>query len=291
MPDLMNLPASVSLRQHPGGLAFIEVDHPLARASLCLQGAHLTHYQASGQLPLLWVSDAEDYQPGKAIRGGIPICWPWFGPHPAGQGPAHGLVRDRNWQLEQARESADGVELVLSVLQGPVAVWPHAARLELTLHIGRSLRLQLVSENTGTQAFDLTQALHAYFPVGAIDQTRVRGLGQWRYRDSLRPEIGLQTELSDRLEVRAETDRIYYGVGTIGLETPDQRLEILSQGAGSLVLWNPWIDKSRRLSNFRDDDYLHMLCIETANCGDDVIRLKPGQQHRLSVEYRYAGKI
>lgn len=287
----MKLPPSVSRYQHPAGLEFIRVEHSLASASVCLQGAHLTHFQAVGALPLLWVSEAEDYRPGKAIRGGIPICWPWFGPHPAGQGPAHGLVRDRCWQLDHASESAEGVVLQLSVVQEPVDCWPYAARLQLAVHIGRSLRLQLTTENTGHQAFSLSQALHTYFPVQSIEQARVTGFAQWHYRDSLSPGVGLLTETADSLEIQAETDRIYQGSGPLALDTPRQHIDIVSQGSGSVVLWNPWIEKSRRLSNFRDDDYLRMLCIETANCGDDLITLAPGQRHCLAVEYRCAGKI
>lgn len=284
---MIELPEGVRLRTHSAGLQFIDIEHPAASASLCLQGAQLVSYQAVGKPPLLWVSEAVDFAQGKSIRGGIPVCWPWFGAHGKDvTAPAHGFARTEPWHLVAASRDVNGVVLTLQLLAAPTSRWPYRARVTLVVSIGQSLDLSLRTDNLGDTELQLTQALHTYFAVGSITQVTIDGLAQSNYCDTLLPvgeRIQRQTEAT--LRVVAEIDRIYCSAGPVVLGDDTQQIRIANSGCNSLVVWNPWIEKSKRLSNFLGDDYLRMMCVETANCGDDTVSIAAGGSHTLSVNY------
>lgn len=287
--DVLNgLPATVTRRESDSGLVFLDVNHPLAQASLCLQGAHLVSYQASGSEPLLWVSEAESYQIGQAIRGGIPICWPWFGAHPSvPQASAHGFVRTTNWTLENVSSDAAAVVLRLTYLAHSQPHWPFCAALCLVITVGATLRLELTTTNTGTDAFNLTQALHTYFDIRDIQQVSLAGIGTAAYDDSVLGEYfpSAAESLGD-LRFEREVDRIYYPTESLVLKAGQRRIGITVQGSNSTVVWNPWVAKSARLSHFKPDDYLRMVCVEAANAGRDSIALKARASHTLGVTYQ-----
>lgn len=281
----ISLPASVDWAQTPGGLRYLSIEHPRVSARIFEQGAHITHFQPRDRAPMLWVSGAEPYQPGAAIRGGIPVCWPWFGAHPTGQGPAHGLVRNRSWTLKSAIETGQGVELSFRIsLSEPD--WCGLSA-ELTIGLADALTLTLTSVNAGDNPLIIGSALHSYFAIGDIHHTRLYGMKGRRYLDQLQPGAGVQLARAEPLAFQAETDRIYYGAENWRIEGQALSVEINSTGSNSSVVWNPWREKSARLSHFNADDYLAMLCVETANCGDDCRHLAPGESHSLGVSYRY----
>ena len=284
---MVSLTVSVTEAVSPDGMRYFNVAHPACEARVYEQGAHVTHFQARHQAPMLWVSEAEDYQPGKAIRGGIPLCWPWFGAHPKGQGGAHGVARTRPWQLIACDESDTGVTLVFRFLCGPEAGIEQPLSATLTLFFGAQLHMQLESKNLGSAAVDLSLAIHSYFPVGDIHATRLLGAANRRYDDMLTGQQQCLAPAPD-ITIAGETDRIYYGSAPWRIVSPALMLNIEPEGSDSTVVWNPWTEKSRRLSNFRDDDYLGMLCVETALCGRDSRRLAPGEALITAVEYRYS---
>lgn len=287
----VQLPEGLSYRDHPQGLRFIDIDHPACQASVCLQGAHITRFCPAGGSELLWISDAEPYLPGKALRGGIPICWPWFGAHP-GQSttfkaaPAHGVARTALWELVAVSRRVEGVALTLQLPAMPAHLVPAGVTLSLQIEMGEQLRLRLTTLNDSQQAFNFSQALHTYFDAKDIHQVRINGLAGAQYDDALLPEAErAQLALHDALTFAAEVDRIYYPRAPLQLVTPAQTVEISTEGSGSAVIWNPWVAKSQRLSHFKPDDYLRTLCIEAANCGRDSRTLAPGASHTLAVTY------
>lgn len=275
----------ITLETTPGGLQRVRVVNECATAELYLQGAHLTSFRPHGQDDLLWVSDAETFQSGQAIRGGIPVCWPWFGPHPDGAPfPSHGLVRTALWNWEVVRDDAEISQLRLWLeTSGTDPGFAHRARAELLVTVAASLTVRLSTTNLGDRPFTLSQALHSYLPIASPDSVRLTGLTGYPYLDKL---TGTRQPWPESFAVDQEIDRIVLDEGQpVMLDEPGKvRRIIRREGSRSLVVWNPWIAKSRTLSNFQDDDYQSMLCLEAANAADDSRQLLPGEQHQLTTE-------
>ncbi len=281
-----------------GDLACWRIRHAGAELLVSEQGAQILRYQPAGGEPLIWLSDEAVYAAGKSVRGGVPVCWPWFGDlqrnpeairttyaRPA-DAPAHGLVRDRDWQLIGLDTREDGATLSFAYDTGaqPIAEWPFAAELQLDIHLGERLVLSLTTRNLGDRELPISQALHTYFAVSDIRQVRIEGLEGRSYIDTLQDWKSVRQQ--GAVTFSGETDRIY-------LDTPVQlsivdplwkrRILMRSQGSASAVVWNPWVDKAKRLSQFADDAWQGMLCIEHANVLDDALILAPGAEYRLDV--------
>lgn len=283
------MPGRLDLVEGPGGLPFIRVRNDHAQALVSVHGGQVLSFQPTGAgADVLFVSEQAFFQPGKAIRGGVPICWPWFGPDPQGQGrPAHGFVRTRRWDLRQTSALPNGetqVVLGLNDTADTRALWPHAFDLSLTITIGSTLRLALTTRNTGDTAFEITQALHSYFTVGDIAQTRVQGLDGCAYTDKAAGAGGAVKLQSGDVTVTAEVDRVYTSAparlsvvdGALG-----RRVGITCEGSRTAVVWNPWAAIAAGMADLKDDAYQCFVCVETANAGDEVITIAPGAAHTL----------
>lgn len=255
-----------------------------AQAVVALQGAQVLSYQADGYGEVLWLSRQAKLGTGKAVRGGIPICWPWFGPHPqGGDRPAHGFVRTRPWRVVSAHSDENGARVTLAPEEPPAHPdWPHSAEVSLEIALSATLTLSLTTRNNGGSAFTLTQALHSYFRVEDIASLQVHGLQHVAFIDQL--DAGALKHESGHLRVTCEVDRIYQNLArpvTI-LDGSERRIVIRSRGSGSAVVWNPWIEKSARLGDMGEDGYRRMICVETANAGADAVTLSPGACHTLT---------
>lgn len=284
------LNAYVRRGQLPSGLATLDIDHPLAQAQVALQGGQVLHWQPNGHAPVLWQSSRAHAQIGRSVRGGIPICWPWFGPGAAGQA-AHGFARTRNWQVQGVTASANGVQLRLALRDDAStrAIWNHAFDLDLVVHIGQTLELFLNTHNRSAAPMHITQALHSYFACADITQTQVLGLEATPYADKVhaaRPDMQ-----HGPVRFVGETDRVY-GPTTADclIEDPGlgRRLRVAKSGSRSTVVWNPWQDKAGALGDMAACEYRQMLCVETANAGDDAVQLAPGEHHTLGLRLSVA---
>ncbi|MDB6070593.1 MAG: putative glucose-6-phosphate 1-epimerase [Verrucomicrobiales bacterium] len=267
------------------GYPVIEIKHPAVTARVALHGAHLMEWTPAGREPVLYLSPDAIYQKGKAIRGGVPVCWPWFGPHESdGAMPAHGVARNRFWTLEKAEESADGVKLLFILTDDAAtrALWPHAFRLEYEMTLGAELRLSLRMQNPGTEAFKVTGALHSYFRVGDIRQVGVAGLAGAVYLDHAEGDA-VRTETGE-VRFNGEVDSDYLTSEPVTVIDPamGRKFAIQSTGSGCTVVWNPWLDKARRLTDLPDEDYRKFVCVETANAWRDRITVEPGGTHELA---------
>jgi len=284
-PETQTTSRRITLETTPGGLQRLCVVNECAVATLYLQGAHMTSFRPHGQDDLLWVSDAETYRPGQAIRGGIPVCWPWFGPHPDGAPyPSHGLVRTELWNWEVVRDDPGISQLRLWLETGGTDPgFAHRARAELLVTVAATLTLTLTTTNLGDSPFTLSQALHSYLPIASPDSIRLTGLTGHPYLDKL---TGTRQLWPESFVVDREIDRIVLDDGQpVMLDEPSTVSRFVRrEGSRSLVVWNPWIAKSRTLSNFHDDDYRSMLCLEAANAADDSRHVLPGEQHQLTTE-------
>lgn len=272
-----------------GGLAMVEVTTGHSTALISIYGAQVLSFRPRGHDDLMYLSETAYYAPGKAIKGGMPVCWPWFGPDPEGKGrPGHGFVRNRQWDLVGTEALADGrvrVVLGLSDSEETRAIWPHAFNLSLDVTVGAGLDVALITRNTGTTPFALSQALHTYFRVGDIARTLILGLDGCRYLDKM--DDGEKTQ-NGAVTIVSETDRIYTGVrGALEIDDAGlaRRIRIAATGSASAVVWNPWQATAKAMADMGDDDYRRMICVETTNAGPDIIDLAPGGEHHLSVSY------
>ncbi|MCW5599644.1 MAG: D-hexose-6-phosphate mutarotase, partial [Nitrosomonas sp.] len=198
-----------------GGLPFIRASNAKANALISVYAGQVLAYRPAGKAEdLMFLSEKAYYQAGKAIKGGVPICWPWFGPDPEGKGrPAHGFVRNRMWDVVDTAVTVNGeTRIVLGLTDTPEtrSIWPHAFVLRLEINIGEKLDLALVTRNSGDQPFTITQAFHTYFGVGDIHQTSVSGLEGKSYIDKV--DGGQQKLQSGMVTINAEVDRIYLDV-------------------------------------------------------------------------------
>ena len=276
----------VTYNEGPGGLGVLQIENENARAELSLYGGHVLSFQPQGASPILWLSEQAVFKKGTPIRGGVPICWPWFGPDPQASGrPSHGFARTSDWDLQSVESVEAGTQITLTLRDSSKAreLWSHQFELTLTVTVGRELTLKLRTKNTGAEEFEITQALHSYFSVGDIANVEVLGLEGARYIDTVAEPTEMQQEGAVRF--RAETDRDYIETTAdcvINDRRMDRRIRISKSGSSSTIVWNPWTDRARALPDFPDDGFNQMVCVETANATEfDTIRVSPGTSHEL----------
>jgi len=275
---------SVTTKKHASGLEYVDIDTPLCKARIFMQGAQIDLFQPKGEKPLLWVSSADDYQPGSGIRGGIPICWPWFGMTDNPDWPQHGFARTSLWTLESVQMHSEAVELkfALAITEENQQYWPHDTRVEVIFTLSETLTVSLINTNLGNEPVSLTQALHTYLPINDIHQLTASGFEGSQYIEF---GEGPYQQQGDKVTFEKETDRVYTQLSQSQLlHTPDGIIQVSRENSQSAVLWNPWIDKSQRLSRFNSDDYLSMVCLEAANVLEDKVTLLPNESHTLTTK-------
>jgi len=284
------IPGKIVFDAGPGGLTVVDLKSAHSEARVALHGAHVMHFQLRGESPVLWMSAESRFEDGKPIRGGIPVCWPWFGPHPVDASkPAHGFARLMAWKVLETQELPGGdlqLTLGLNSSEETLAVWPHDFRLEMRIQAGRELSAALFMYNSGQDEMRLTMAMHSYFNIGAIRNISIAGLEDTRYSSKLEGEGILQKGL---ISIQSETDRVYcHTEADCVINDPDLRRRIIisKQGGRSTVVWNPWIDKSGIMPDFGNEEYLGMVCVETANAAEDAVFVPPGGSHTISAVIR-----
>lgn len=279
-------------------LPVLRIRNAHADAAIALQGAQVLEYTQHGAQPAIWLSDRVEYKRGQSQRGGIPVCWPWFGAlerNPAAvrsmthaeQAPAHGLARARDWTIHSIIECDDYTQVTLNFVTDALSQvqWPAAAELQLIVTVGTTLRLELTTRNLSAQPIALTQALHTYFAISAIDKIHLAGFENTHYIDTL--DDWYDHNQHGAITFTTETDRIYLDVPpSIQLHDSgwNRTINLRTQNSTSAVVWNPWIEKSKRLSQFAPDAFRDMVCIETANVLDDMVELAAQQSHSLVLE-------
>ncbi|MBI3222926.1 MAG: D-hexose-6-phosphate mutarotase [Nitrosomonadales bacterium] len=283
----------LSFREDGSGLIVAEIDNAQASASLCLQGAHLMTWQPRSQkVPVVWLSRDAKLAPGKSIRGGAPVCWPWFGAHASEASfPGHGFARTVPWRVIESGTDPDGAtRLTLRLVESEKtrAQWPHDCNLDLTVIVGETLRMEMTTENTGAADFVIGEALHTYFQVGDIGAVRVSGLQDCDYWD----KVGGSTlrKQSGAISFSAETDRVYINTAATCVIEDDRlrrRIHVAKSGSLSTVVWTPWTDKANKMGDMgQPDGWREMVCVESVNAIDNVVKVLPGSRHTLIVEYR-----
>lgn len=268
----------------PGGLPHAVLTAGGAEAEVALNGGQVLSFRHAGEPPILWVSREAVYAAGKPVRGGVPVCWPWFGPHPADASkPAHGFARNQLWEVLERGEANGGLFIRLGLSDSPAtrALWPHPFRLELAVSVGASLDLALTAHNPGPAPYRFGGALHSYFTVGDVAQIRIGGLEGAAYLDQL---SGATHTQAGPVTIGAEVDRVYRETtAACVIDDPalGRRIRVAKAGSRSTVVWNPWAEKARRLADLGDDEYPQFVCVETALAFEDSVELAPGASHTL----------
>lgn len=273
-----------------GGLIAAEIHNAHASATVALQGAHLMTYQPRGAAPVIWLSKYAKFAAGKSIRGGVPICCPWFGPHASNAKlPGHGYARTVMWEVLETKALPDGATFIrfgLVETEATRAQWPHPSSVKIEMTIGKTLRIELVTLNSGKQAFMLGEALHTYFNISDVAQMTIRGLEDCDYLDKVGEPASRKQK--NGIVIESEVDRVYVNT-TADCVIEDRGLKrairIAKQGSRSTVVWNPWTEKADKMGDFGHEGHRGMVCVESANAFDNVVSVAPGETHRLVVIY------
>jgi glucose-6-phosphate 1-epimerase len=282
------IPGQIDFINGSGNLPFIKVYNPCATALVSLLGGQILSYKPVTESDdMFFLGKLSAYEDGTAIRGGIPVCWPWFGPDPKGlHRPNHGFVRNHFWRVVQTASTPTETTITLQFSDSQKAerTWKHPFTLLLTLNIGETLSLQLTTHNSGGKPFAITQAFHTYFNVSNINRIQVLGLEDCRYFDKL--DQGKEKQQTGSVMITGAVDRIYEDIDNhVMLNDPgfNRRIEVNSQHCRTGVVWNPW---TKAMTDLEPDDYQRFVCVETGNIAFDLIQIPPGGEHRLLTNFR-----
>jgi glucose-6-phosphate 1-epimerase len=286
------VPGVLRFKETASGLAYLLVTAPVTQATICLYGAHLTHWKPAGQQLVVFLSERTDIVPGTPIRGGVPVIFPWFGPrHDGKDGPMHGFARLQKWELAFAAVAGDEVHLLFTL--GPSetsrALGYDHFRLAYRVIVGKTLTLELTvandSDAAGSPGAELVyeEALHTYFSVADATQTTVSGLAGTTFLDKV---DGMQEKVQteDPLELTGRTDRVYRNTTatcTINDAVSRRKIVVAKEGSQTTVVWNPWSELTATIKDMAPDAWRGMLCVETANVGESAVTLAPGATHTL----------
>jgi glucose-6-phosphate 1-epimerase len=287
LDDKFSIEGEVGFAELDGDLAFITVSNKYADADICLYGAHVTSYRPRGTMDLLWMSPESHFEVGKAIRGGIPVCFPWFGQHKTDTTkPQHGFARLMYWQVIATSTNAADENIVTLQLQSSEetkAYWPYDFVAEITFVVGKKLTATLKVTNTSDEPFDYTCALHTYYSLSAIESIAIEGLQGLTYYNQLTGENGTQEE--EKLVINEALTHHYLNTETpVFIDDSAFRRRIKVDKAGSKVttVWNPGAEASANMADLPDDGYETFVCIEAANAFDYPVHLSPGEAFQTS---------
>ncbi len=269
------------------GLTCARLNNPGGKAEIALHGAHLTSFTPKDQAAVLWMSEKSYFEAGKPIRGGIPICWPWFGEHPDNPDmSSHGFARLFTWEPIAGGNCDDGATFLEFALTPGLITDKFKTNdflVKLRVEVSNKLSAALIIDNTSRKDFSYSAALHSYFNISDISKISISGLQGKTYIDTLNNTKHVQ---KGNISFTAETDSVY-------LDTEDsciindpgfkRKITVAKKGSRSTVVWNPWDVKAQRMPDFGDMEFHKMVCVETTNAETDARTLAPNESHTLQV--------
>lgn len=277
-PRTLEIPGQLTFSKGNGGLPKFNITTSRSNAEIYLHGAQVTRFQKNDEAPLLFLSAASEFHPKRAIRGGVPIIFPWFG---GKEGfPSNGFARTVEWEAVSRNLAEDGSISIRFHMPSIASFDVHH-----TITVGETLSMELTVHNTSTKAASFEACLHSYFQIGSISTVSIAGLTGCAYIDKLRP--GSFRETGESFGIDSEIDRVFIDT-TATVEIIDPTLarviRVEKSGSRSTVVWNPWIEKSRNLSDIGDEEYHRMVCVESGNVAANKITLPPGGSSVMKVE-------
>ncbi len=276
-----------------GGFPRLKIKNDYALATISLYAGQVLSFQPVNQTQdMMFLSSKAYHQEGKAIKGGAPVCWPWFGPDPEAKGrSSHGFVRNRLWQMREVVSTQDGAtKVTMGVVDTPETrqIWDYAFDLAIVITVGSSLNIDLITRNTGEEPFSITQALHSYFQVGDINSVRVLGLDNKTYIDKV--DERKQKTQTGAVTFSEECDRIYLDVPSelfIEDTALERKIKITATNSKTAIVWNPWAEISANMADLGDEDYKNFVCVETANAANEVIEIAAGNEYKMTANYSF----
>ena len=281
----------ITFEQLADGFILVNIDHPFSNTSICLYGGQVIHWQPKSQAhPVLWKSNRIRFDSGKPLRAGIPICWPWFGAHPSDKSaPSHGYARISEWRLSGASITPlNEVEILLELPSTAHVNYLMGNRVELSIRIliSHTLSIQLITKNTGSEAFSFTEALHTYFNIGDISQIQITGLEDIDYIDLV--DKNLRKTQNGPIKFSEETGRVFINtLSSCQIHDPKlaRTIKIDKSSSKSTVVWNPWESTASKMDDLGPVDWRTMVCVESGNALVNPVELPPAGVHTLAVEY------
>jgi glucose-6-phosphate 1-epimerase len=277
----------VGFAELDGDLPFIMIANKFADVNICLYGAHITGFKPTRSEETLWMSSKSSFEEGEAIRGGIPVCFPWFGVHETeNEFPQHGFARIMMWDVKNVETlSAGETEIVLQLCSSDETkkYWPFDFCAEMIFIVGTKLEVSLKITNTSDEPIKYTAALHSYFSVSAIENISIEGLEDTHYQDQLDGGDYIQEEKLLTIG-NAETRHYYNTTNDCAIHDPyfNRRITIEKRGSTNTTVWNPWVDTCAQMKDMPDDGYETFVCLETVNKINGVIQLAPGEVHETT---------
>lgn len=288
LEEKFSIEGEVGFAELENDLIFITVSNKYADADICLYGAHITNFKPHKTMEVLWMSPESNFQEGSPIRGGIPVCFPWFGPHKTdAEKPMHGFARLMYWDVQEISAQPTGetlVKLQLCSSEKTKTFWNHDFCAEMIITVGQTLTATLKVTNTSTEPLEYTSALHSYFSLSSIENITIEGLQNTKYHSQL--EAGDFVQEASKLEIhQAETRHYYDTEATCVIEDPvfGRRINVAKSGSKITTVWNPWEENCAKMDDLPDDAYFTFICVETVNAFNDVIKLATSETHETSV--------
>jgi glucose-6-phosphate 1-epimerase len=282
------IPEQLTFKAGKGNLPIAEISNKFATATLSLYGAHVLSFQPKGQKDLLWLSNKSYYEIGKPIRGGIPLCFPWFGPNDSDpKKPVHGFARLVLWDVLRTACLADGstqIALGLHENNTTQAILPLKFSAELILTVGTRLEVSLTTMNSDSKPFTISDALHTYFNISDISNITIDGLSETMYYDG--PTKGIteqQTELA--LSISKEENRRYINTASdciIHDKGFGRTIRAAKHGSNVTVVWNPLSETSKTFGDMQEGEYKTFVCVEAVNAYNDLVTLEPNMSHTIT---------
>jgi glucose-6-phosphate 1-epimerase len=269
------------------GIPKVHVTAPQCNGEMQLHGAQVTSWKPAGAEEAIFLSRQARWEEGKAIRGGIPVCFPWFrAKADDSRAPAHGVVRTKIWTLESVEQNADGITVSMSTQSDPDTRrwWPADFRVLHRVTFGSELRLELTVSNTGANPFLFEEALHTYYRVGDVRKVRVRGLDRVTYLDNT--DSNKKKKQNGDVVISSPTDNAYMNTqNPLQLIDPvlNRSIQVTKQHSDSTVIWNPWAEGARALSDLGDDEWQDMVCVEGSNILENAVELATSADHKITV--------
>jgi glucose-6-phosphate 1-epimerase len=287
LKDNFGIKGELGFSKPENNLFVLTISNKYAEADICLYGAHITSFRPYNSKDIFWMSPESSFEVGKPIRGGIPVCFPWFGPHKTDPTkPQHGFARLMYWNLVETTNTPGGetlVRLELCSSEETKAYWPYDFLAEMTIIVGQTLQASLKVLNTDEQPFEYTCALHSYYNVSDIENIAITGLIGANYHSQLEPGEFVQT--MPVIEINKAETRHYHNTDvTCVIEDSvfDRKIRVAKSGSKITTIWNPGKDTCATIGDMPNDAYKTFVCIEVVNAFDDVITLSPGDSHTTS---------
>ena len=274
-------------------LVMVELKNAFGQATVTTHGATLLSYIPTGGQDLLWVSETAIYDGTKPVRGGVPVCWPWFGAYDAGKlgahptdaaKKAHGFARYELWDVESVSTLGEATQVVLSLTPNASIekAWPFDFKVSLAITLGEQLKVELIGENRSQQAWSITEALHTYFSVANAPGMLIEGLEATRYYD--KNQGFAEFEQSEPLKVKSPMDCVYVDhCGAVVIKDQGRDIRMEKMNSASTIVWNPGPEGVKAFADMPDDQYPRMVCVEAGNALQNAYELKPGEKHVMTM--------